>query len=206
MKPTVCVAISVKSGVRYLAASKPPMSRRAEQRATIVPGQPMAACEAPLAPLADALEAAPAAAPEVSVNLIPAPLERLAQSPGCAFAAPWRSPLIGRVGGKRRAGAPVRLSHAPGSGAGSGALAARPRGLTADAAAVSNAPRRSRAYSSVGERPRRMFAYTRSPSTSNHANPREPKLRARSRSITSPTRITSSSRNSSRASISDFSW
>jgi glycosyltransferase involved in cell wall biosynthesis len=51
------------------------------------------ASEGPLDPLVEALRAALADAPEVSVTVVPVAPETLAR-PRCVFAAPWRSPAI----------------------------------------------------------------------------------------------------------------
>lgn len=60
-------------------------------------------CDGPIEPLAAALEAALADAPEIAAHLAPVPAEELVR-PGCAVAAPWRSPRIGPL---EDAGVPV---------------------------------------------------------------------------------------------------
>jgi glycosyltransferase involved in cell wall biosynthesis len=59
--------------------------------------------DGPVEPLAAALEAALADAPEISAHLVAAPPEQLIR-PGCAVVAPWRSPRIAAI---EAAGTPV---------------------------------------------------------------------------------------------------
>lgn len=59
--------------------------------------------DGPVEPLAAALEAALAGAPEIAAHLVAAPAEALIR-PGCAVVAPWRSPRIAAI---EDAGVPV---------------------------------------------------------------------------------------------------